>query len=101
MKKLFINSILRRLKRNVTFSLINILGLAIGLASSLIICLWVTNEKSYDKFYSKYHNIYRIMSYGTKYMVEGYIGTPFPLSNAIKEELPEVKQTVRFVYPHK
>ena len=101
MKKLFIKSIFRRLTKNLSFSLINIFGLAIGIASSLIIILWVTNENSYDKFHSKNHNIYRIMSYGTKYMVEGYIGTPFPLSEAIKEELPEIKQTVRFIYPQR
>jgi len=96
-----IKSIFRGLKRNISFSLINIFGLAIGLASSLIIFLWVANEKSYDKFHSKYHNIYRIMSYGTRYMVEGIVGSPFPLSKAIKDELPEIKQTVRFVYPQR
>lgn len=101
MKKLFIKSIFRRLTKKLSFSLINIFGLAIGLASSLVIFLWVTNENSYDKFHSKYHNIYRIMSYGTKYMVEGIIGSPFPLSVAIKEELPEIKQTVRFIYPQR
>ncbi|MBU8892650.1 MAG: ABC transporter permease [Bacteroidales bacterium] len=101
MKQLFIKSIFRRLTKNLSFSLINIFGLAIGLASSLIIFLWVTNENSYDKFHSKYHNIYRIMSYGTTYFTEGIIGTPFPLSEAIKAELPEVKQTVRFVYPQR
>jgi len=101
MKNLLVRSIFRGFVKKLSFSFINILGLSIGLASSLIIFLWVTHEKSFDKFHSKYENIYRVMTYGTKYMVDGYIGTPFPLSVAVKENLPEVKETVRFVYPQR
>lgn len=99
MKKLFINSIFRGFRKKVSFTLINIIGLSIGLASSIIIFLWVTHENSFDTFHKKHDNIYRLMSYGTKYMVEGYYGAPFPLADAMKKELPEIKQSLRFIYP--
>ena len=53
---------LRNLWRNKSFSAINILGLAIGMASALLIGLWVQNEVSYDRFYDKTARIYRLYS---------------------------------------
>lgn len=52
----------RNLIKNKTFSLINILGLAIGLASFMLIALYVVDEKSYDRFHENAANIYRINS---------------------------------------
>ena len=43
----------RSLLRNKGFSVINILGLSIGMASAAIILLWVQNEVSYDRFHEK------------------------------------------------
>lgn len=51
---------IRNLKKNTLFSFINILGLAIGLAASIIIYLWVYDELSYDKFHEKGDRIYRV-----------------------------------------
>ncbi len=50
----------RNLLRYRSFSLINILGLSIGLAASLLIALWVFDELSYDKFHEHGDHIYRI-----------------------------------------
>ena len=50
----------RNLIKNKAFSIINISGLAIGLASSILILLWVQNELSYDKFHKNAGQIYRI-----------------------------------------
>src|SRR5690348_6258464 len=52
----------RNLSRQKAFSIINITGLAVGLASSLVILLWVQDELSYDKFHSKADRTYRIMA---------------------------------------
>lgn len=50
----------RSLLKNKAFSLLNILGLAIGMACCMIIFQYVTYEKSYDKFHSNYENLYRV-----------------------------------------
>ena len=50
----------RCLMRNSTFSFINITGLAVGLGCFLFISLYVLDELSYDRYYEKAENIYRI-----------------------------------------
>ncbi len=60
MLKNYILIALRVLKKNPLFSIINILGLAIGLAASIIIYFWVFDELSYDKFHSNAQHIYRV-----------------------------------------
>ena len=45
---------LRNILRQKGYSIINIMGLAIGMACSILILLWVQNELSYDKFNDKY-----------------------------------------------
>lgn len=56
----YIKLILRNLKRRSLFTVINVVGLAIGLASVLVIVSYVKNELSYDKFNSKHDRLYRI-----------------------------------------
>lgn len=53
---------LRNLFRNKGFSLINISGLAVGMASAILILLWVQHEFSYDGFHTKSDRIYRMYS---------------------------------------
>lgn len=50
----------RNLLRNKTFSFINIIGLAIGLAASLMIAMWVFDELSYDRFHENADRIFRV-----------------------------------------
>ena len=52
----------RNLMRNRGFSVINILGLAVGLTAFFLIFLWVSFETSYDSFHSKADRIYRVVS---------------------------------------
>lgn len=56
----YIKIAFRNLLRYKSFSIINILGLSIGLSASLLIALWVFDELSYDKFHEKSKQIYRI-----------------------------------------
>ena len=51
---------LRNLVKHKNFTLINVLGLAFGLAASALIFLWISHETSYDKYHENYENIYRI-----------------------------------------
>jgi ABC-type antimicrobial peptide transport system permease subunit len=60
MFKNFIVIIIRNLKNKVFYSLVNILGLAVGIACSILILLWVMDELSYDKFVPKYKRLYQV-----------------------------------------
>jgi len=50
----------RNIKRQKLFSLINILGLSAGLTCSILIFLWVQDEKSWDAFHQNIDSIYRV-----------------------------------------
>src|SRR5260221_5118401 len=50
---------LRSLVRNKSYSVINIFGLSVGIASSILIMLWVQNERSYNHFISNYKQLYQ------------------------------------------
>ena len=50
----------RNITKDKAYSILNLSGLAIGLASSILILLWVQNERSYDKFQKNAGQIYRI-----------------------------------------
>ncbi len=53
----------RNLVRNKAFSAINILGLALGMASSLLICLWINDELSIGTHYANAPHLYRVMEH--------------------------------------
>ncbi|GGB03802.1 ABC transporter permease [Puia dinghuensis] len=81
----------RQLARNKAFSLINILGLALGMACSLLIFLWVKDESSVDTFNTKatIYDVYeRVFSEGK---VEAGPNTPGPLAEELKRKIPEIK----------
>jgi len=59
----YIKIAFRNLWKNKGYSAINILGLAIGLATCLLITLFVVDELSYDKFNKKADRIYRVNTY--------------------------------------
>jgi len=96
MFKNYLKTTFRNTTRHKGYSFINLTGLAIGIACTLLILLWVKDELSYDRFHENGKDIYRIMSYGTKYMIEGIDGTPAPLAPAIKEEVPGIVNYARF-----
>ncbi|MFX1706791.1 ABC transporter permease [Chitinophaga sp. CC14] len=81
----------RNLVRNKAFSFINILGLALGLACSLLMILWVQDEKSMDGFHANSDKLYQVyvrQSSGGK-VDAGYL-TQGPLAAELKKEVPEV-----------
>jgi len=49
----------RNLKRNRIFSVINILGLATGMASTMLIFLWINDEMSFDRFHAKEERLFQ------------------------------------------
>ncbi len=87
---------LRNLWRHRGYSLINIFGLAIGLASSIFILLYVVNELSYDRFHAKSDQIYRIWIRGSMPATEmRHAVTSPPMAEALLNDFPEVEQVVR------
>jgi ABC-type antimicrobial peptide transport system permease subunit len=82
----------RNITRRKAYSIINIAGLTIGLASSILILLWVKNELSFDKYQKNANQIYRIVSdFGDSKDAASSAGMP----GGLKAELPVVKNTVR------
>ena len=62
---------IRNIARNKTFSAINILGLAIGMACCILILLYVQDELSYDQHHEHAHRIYRV-AHDADVTAEGY-----------------------------
>src|SRR4030043_643162 len=93
-------SFLRLTFRNILkyrgFAFINIAGLAIGLAASLLILLWVQDEFSYEKYNLNAENIYRVEEdqfySGDRYHVTV---TPHPCGPVWKEKIPEIREQTR------
>ncbi len=86
----------RNLIRNKAFSFINIFGLAIGLATCLIIMLFVQNELSYDRFNEKADRIVRVIFRGTvqgQKMNEANVMPP--TAQILKNDYPEVLEATR------
>src|SRR3954451_15851861 len=86
----------RNLLRNKGFSVINISGLAIGMASAILIILWIQNELSHDRFHAKLDRIYTLNNrdhFNGEYFAWGT--TPKPLGPTIKQDYPEVEDAVR------
>ena len=97
MLKNYLKIAVRNISKNKLFAFVNIPGLGIGLAVCILIMLWVQNEWSYDKYNKDYDNIYRVLSYGTKYMTDGFDGTPQLLGLVIKEQVPDIVNSVRLM----
>jgi putative ABC transport system permease protein len=86
----------RNLMKNKTFSFINIVGLATGMAACIIILLFVSHEKSFDNFHTK--NIYRL---NEVQKFEGMVASQkvglsmFPMGPTLKKEFPEIRNFSR------
>lgn len=90
----------RNLWKNKGFSAINILGLSMGMACSLLILLWVKDEKAVDAFHKNGNNLYYVYErnhLGGK--IETYYWTQGPLAEVLKKEIPEIKAATPFSWP--
>ncbi|HEY5825482.1 MAG TPA: ABC transporter permease [Cyclobacteriaceae bacterium] len=97
MLKNYLTIAFRNLKKHRFYTAINIFGLAIGIASCLLIMLYVTNELSYDKHHEATDRIYRLNSeikFGPNHLVMAV--SPAHLADALRNDFPEVESAVRF-----
>jgi ABC-type antimicrobial peptide transport system permease subunit len=86
----------RNLLRKTGFSILNISGLAIGMASATLILLWIQNETSYDHFHSNLNRLYEV--FGND-VVNGEIhtgpSTPEIMAPGLKNDVPEIEKVSR------
>ena len=94
----YIKSAWRNIIRDKTFSLINVFGLAVGLAACLLIGLYIEHQLSYDRFHQKADRIYRLHIHG-KVGNDEFKGlrTSNLAKEAIASEFSEVEHVTRFV----
>jgi predicted permease len=91
----------RNLLRNKVFSVINIVGLALGMACSVLIGLWVYDELSYDRFLPNHAQIHLVrvnFSFRGKETQTAF-ATPGPLSEAITRDVPQVTAITKLTWP--
>ncbi|MBS3806185.1 MAG: ABC transporter permease [Bacteroidales bacterium] len=96
MFKNYIKTALRNISRQKGYVFINILGLAIGIASSMLIAVYIFSELSYDQHHHKKDRIYRVYLDG-KINNQEMLGawTPSPMAFTVKDKFPEVEEAVR------
>ena len=90
----------RNLKRNKVFSFINIFGLAIGLATCMLILLYIFSELGYDQHNKDADRIYRIAYMPTKMgsvKEKPWAATSAPIAWGLKTGMPEVEQATRLL----
>jgi ABC-type antimicrobial peptide transport system permease subunit len=93
----------RNLFRNKGFSLTNLLGLTIGITCIILICLWVQDELTYNKFHKKYDNIYQVMAnrnFNNQIFTDPNM--VLPLAKNLEQGYPQIKHAVVTSYsePH-
>ena len=97
MLKNYLITSLRNLRRNKLFSLINITGLSICIAVSILLFIWIKDELSYDRFHENAGRIYRLGwdVYSHDEEFKGAL-TAFPVGPATTDLYPEILDYVRF-----
>ena len=97
MLKNLIQVAFRNFKKDKWYSLLNILGLTIGMTFSLFLIFYIRDELTFDRFNINADRIYRINSYiQEKDKNTNWAITQYPLAQAMQREFPEVEQAVRF-----
>ncbi len=93
----YIKTAFRGLLKNKGFTAINVLGLALGLATCLLIVFYVFDELSFDRYNVNLDRIYRInndIKFGGN--EASYSESPAPTAAALKADFPEIEQVTRF-----
>jgi len=94
MFKNYLKTALRQLRQNRLFSILNILGLAMGLCGSIFIFLWVQDELSFDRFDPQPNEVFRVT---TELGGIHTATTPIIMGQFVKRTVPAVRQSVRFL----
>lgn len=99
MFKNYLKIAFRNLTKQKTYSLINILGLALGITCCLLIALYVLQETNYDTYHKNVAQIYRVsVENTTPEGVYSNANTPFPLAAQLQADYPEVAKIARIYF---
>lgn len=94
----YIKIALRHLQRHKVITVINVAGLAIGMACFILILLFVKDELNYDSFHVNKDNIYRLITFTTQNKTTSYgTNTQVAAAPALKREISDVKDAVRLL----
>ncbi|MFC1725150.1 ABC transporter permease [candidate division KSB1 bacterium] len=96
MFKNYMKTALRHFAGQKVFSFINVTGLAVGLAVSFVILLYVYNEFGYDRFHRKFDRIYRVTTFDNN-QNQRYGGAPYLLGPKISDSIPEIEKAARIM----
>ena len=97
MLKNYFKTAIRNLRTHKSYSLINILGLALGLTVCIFILLWVQDELGYDRFHNNADKIYRVVFADESYdNIRHYSVTPPALADALEKDYPEVLHSITY-----
>lgn len=100
MFKSYLKTTLRSIKKHLGYSLINIMGLAIGMACFILILLFVFDELSYDKFHENHERIYRVTRqwFNEDGVVSLHLGQVAPpIGPLLENDFPEIVHAVRII----
>ena len=89
---------IRNIGKDRIYSLLNILGLTLGITCSLFLFLYLLNELSYDKFHTEKDRIYRVVTHFTE--TDNQFTWPsaqIPLAQELKEKYSQIEHAVRFI----
>ena len=99
----------RNLLKRKFYSLINVAGLAIGMACCVLIALYVMQEKSYDRYHTKHERIYRVLQTFRSVQKGEALPPPqaadfqvwgnAPVGEALQQDFPQIERVVRFMSP--
>jgi putative ABC transport system permease protein len=93
---------IRHLKRHKLITVINVAGLAVGMACCMLIVLYVRNELSFDKFHRNAGDIYRVTTgfqRPSNKQIDYGSTTQFPIGPNLKSDISSIKDAVRIYYP--
>ena len=98
----YLKAYLRNLWKNRTYTFLNIIGLAVGIACSTLIFLWIEDEFTWDHQFAKKAVLYQIQGNqtygGTTYT---FAATPGPLAPNMKADIPGIAATSRLSWPYR
>jgi ABC-type antimicrobial peptide transport system permease subunit len=101
MIKNYLKTALRNIRRYLAYSVLNITGMAIGLASAILILLWVQDELSYDRYFKNADDLYRVIErqHFSGGEITQFAVSPGLLTSTLKEEYPEIVRSARYSNP--
>ena len=99
MFKNYLKTAFRNLWKNKAFSFINIMGLALGLACSLLIMLWVSDEYKVDAFHKNGSRLYSVFERQFRDgQINAFHGGPGIMADEMKKVLPEVQYATNYAW---